>query len=130
METQSLEDSIRTSIALKLFANYKKAFQHHVTHTTIDKLPLSAFKKGEVHNFNPARCRGKTAEEAYPPQDRPRKARDISSVKFHQANITRNKLPFIWVAKTKEGYVLLDSAHRVVAYYLARRRKVPALVVH
>lgn len=59
----------------------------------------------------------KNAEEAYPPEDRPRHGDDISSVKYFLQ--TKSLVSPILVARIHEGqsthYIKLDGVHRLIA---------------
>jgi hypothetical protein len=116
MDSQSLRNSISTSVYIKIFKNHKCAIMAHIFKSTLLQLQLSLFTN--VNNFNPARLQ-KTAREAYPLHNRPRGNNDIDSVIYHQTRIQqREDIPPIWVVQQNNQYILLDGAHRIVASYI------------
>ena len=84
----TLQDSIDTSINMKLFKNRKDASFAHIFKSKLTKLSLSKFKN--MDNFNPNRLK-KSAIKAYPLSDRPRGNKDFLSFKFHQKKLQQNK---------------------------------------
>ncbi len=122
-----LRDSIETSVALGLFETHQNATMKHVFSSKLLQIPMSKCVK--LENFNPLRLQS-SAVDAYPSNDRPRGAKDIQSVKYHQKRI-RNGLEIqpIWVLKRGNTHVLLDGAHRIVALYIENRKKVLAYVI-
>ena len=74
-----------------------------------------------IDNFNPERLK-KSAVLAYPLNDRPRKNKDIKSVKFYQ-NLIKNKKDIspIWLIYKNKKYILLDGSHRIVASYIENK---------
>ena len=125
--TSVLQDSIDTSICMKLFKNRKEASEAHIFHSTLTKVPLSAFTK--VDNFNPERLQ-ESAVKAYPLDDRPRGAKDISSVKYYQKEIeAKREITPIWLIQKDKKYILLDGAHRVVASYIQNKKYIYAYVI-
>ena len=126
---KSLNDSIKTSISIGLFKNYEKAFEYHVTKSKKNKLKIMKFKKGEVENFNPERLSGNKIIDAFPPTNRPRGQADIDSVKYHMKQIKLKKEQHIWIVKKKNKIILLDGAHRIVAYHLLGKEKIPAYII-
>jgi len=123
-----LQDSIDTSVDMKLFKTRKDSSLAHIFKSELVKIPLSKFK--EVDNFDPVRLQ-KSAVKAYPLNDRPRGIHDISSVKFNQKQIQQKKdiLP-IWMIKRNKKYTLLDGAHRIVASYIEDKRYINAYVIN
>lgn len=94
---QVIKDSIDTSITMKLFTNRKEASYAHIFKSKLVKIPMTKFKN--VNNFNPNRLQ-KSAVKAYPPSDRPRGNKDISSVKYYQKLIKDKKdVTPIWMIK-------------------------------
>ena len=83
-----LQDSIDTSVNIKLFNNRKDAAFAHIFKSELGKIPLSKFK--DIDNFNPNRLK-ETAVKAYPLNDRPRGNKNIKSVKFYQKIIQEKK---------------------------------------
>ena len=80
-----LQDSIDTSVSMKIFKNRETATMAHIFKSKLDKISLSLFEDtNKVDNFDPNRLQ-KTAEQSYPlPHGRPRGDKDTSSVKFYQ----------------------------------------------
>ncbi len=124
---QVLRDSIRTSMALKLFKSDEKATMKHIFSSKLISFPLSKCKK--LYNFNPERLQ-KSAIKSYPLYNRPRGDKDISSVKYYQ-KIIKNKLNFqpIWIIKINNNYTLLDGAHRIVASYIENKKNIQAYLI-
>jgi len=123
-----LQDSIDTSVSMKIFQNREKASLAHIFHSKLDKIPLSIFK--DVDNFDPKRLQ-LTAEQAYPlPNGRPRGDKDISSVKFYQIQIQQKKdITPIWLIQQNNKYILLDGAHRIVASYIEDIKHINAYII-
>ena len=63
-----LQDSVDTSVSMKIFKNREDASVAHIFKSKLVKLPLSLFT--DVDNFNPDRLK-KKAVKAYPINDRP-----------------------------------------------------------
>jgi len=124
----NLKDSIETSINLKLFTTFDKAFEAHICKSQCQSIPLKNFQNNNVLNFLSSRLQ-KKVEQAYPLNDRPRKEKDISSVKYHIKQIERKKAQPIWLLLSKGRYTLLDGAHRVVAHYIAGKRAIKCYIV-
>lgn len=123
-----LQDSIATSVSIKIFENREVATFAHIFQSKLDKIPLSIFE--DVDNFNPNRLQ-LTAEQAYPlPNGRPRGDKDISSVKFYQGQIQQQKevIP-IWLIQQNNKYILLDGAHRIVASYIEDNKYINAYII-
>ena len=114
----TINDSIGTSLNMKLFNNKEEALFSHIYKSKLDKMPLNAFKNYNVDNFDSDRLQ-KSAVKAYPLSNRPRGNEDISSVKYYQKQIQQKKeiMP-IWMIKKNKKYILLDGAHRIVASYI------------
>jgi hypothetical protein len=112
----TIKSSVKTSVDIKIFTNYKDASYSHVFNSKLVKIPLKTFNN--VDNFNPNRLQ-KSAVKAYPLNDRPRGNDDISSVKYHQKQIQQQKgIAPIWMILKNNKYILLDGAHRIVASYI------------
>lgn len=124
-----LQDSIGTSVSIKIFENREQAALAHIFKSKLDKIPLSLFK--DVDNFDPNRLQ-LTAEDAYPlPNRRPRGDKDISSVKFYQKQIQQKRdITPIWLIYQNNKYVLLDGAHRIVASYIEDNKYINAYIIH
>jgi hypothetical protein len=122
-----LRDSVETSVAMKLFKNVEEAMKAHIFKSKLVKVPLGMFKN--VDNFNPNRLQ-KTAQKAYPIDDRPRGKDDILSIKYYQKKIRNGKdIPQIWMIKKRNKYILLDGAHRVVASYIEGKPHIYAHII-
>lgn len=125
----SIRDSIETSVSMRLFQSKDAAMRAHINVSEPVKFPISRFAKGTIDNFNPARIQD-TATKAYPPADRPRGARDLSSVKFYVAELKAGREPQpIWILEKENKFTLLDGAHRVVASHIAHKKYAMAYVV-
>ena len=126
--TSVLKDSIDTSICMKLFKSRKEASEAHIFNSTLTKVPLSTFTK--VDNFTPERLQ-ESAVKAYPLDNRPRGAKDISSVKYYQKEIgLKREITPIWLIQKNKKYILLDGAHRVVASYIKNKKYIYAYVIN
>lgn len=107
------DDSIETSVSMKIFRSREDAVAAHMTHSKLVQIPMSQFT--DVANFDSNRLQ-KTAREAYPLDNRPRGIKDIQSVEYHQS---QNCIQPIWMTIDENGkYTLLDGAHRIVASYI------------
>ena len=124
-----LQDSIVTSVDMKLFKTRSDSSIAHIFKYTLVKFPLSKFKNQYVDNFTSNRLQ-KSAVKAYPLHNRPRGNEDISSVKFYQKQIQKNKdiLP-IWMILKDKKYILLDGAHRIVASYIENKNNISAYII-
>lgn len=123
-----LQDSIDTSVSIKIFKNREDASIAHIFKSKLIKIPLSIFNN--VDNFNPDRLKT-SAEDAYPlPNGRPRGNDDISSVKYYQKQIQQKEeiIP-IWIIQQNNKYVLLDGAHRIVASYIEDNKHINAYII-
>ena len=127
-----LQDSIDTSVSMKIFKNREDASMAHIFKSKLDKIPLSIFKDvNKVDNFDPNRLQV-SAVKAYPlPNGRPRGDKDISSVKFYQKQIQKkNEITPIWIIQQNKKYILLDGAHRIVANYIENIKHINAYIIH
>ncbi len=106
------DDSIETSVSMKIFDCKEDAIVAHMAHSKLVQIPLSQFNN--VANFDPNRLQ-KTAREAYPLNNRPRGIKDIQSVEYHQS---QKFIQPIWMICENGNYTLLDGAHRIVASYI------------
>ena len=123
-----LQDSIDTSVDMKIFKNREYASIAHIFKSKLVKIPLSMFSKN-IDNFNPDRLQN-TAVKAYPLHDRPRGENDISSVKYYQKQINKKKdITPIWMIQRNKKYILLDGAHRVIASYIEEKKYINAYVI-
>jgi len=122
---ESLQDSVETSVSIKLFSSLKTSSYYHIFKRTLVRLPLS--KCRELQNFKSARL----SKEPFPKEDRPRGEKDVSSVLHHRQIIReQGHTEPIWVAVKKGDYILLDGAHRIIATYLENKRTIPSYVIH
>jgi hypothetical protein len=122
-----LQDSIDTSVDMKIFKNREDASVAHIFKSMLVKLPLSMFT--DVDNFDPNRLK-KKAVNAYPIHDRPRCNSDITCVKYYQKQIQQKKeISPIWLIQINNKYVLLDGAHRIVASYILGKKNINAYVI-
>ena len=124
---QVLQDSIETSITLKIFNSKEEASMKHVFNSKLISFPLSKCKK--LENFDPERLQP-SAIKAYPIHNRPRGNKDISSVKYYQ-KLIKNKLDVqpIWIIENNNNYILLDGAHRIVASYIENKQYISAYLI-
>ena len=121
----TLQDSVDTSVTLKLFRTKKSSMYHHIFHSKYVRFPLSKLKT--LDNFDTSRL----SSNPYPKENRPRGQADLDSVAHHRQTIRQQgSTEPIWIVLKKETYTLLDGAHRIVAAYLERKRTIPAYVVH
>ena len=121
----ALQDSVDTSVTLKIFRTKKSSMYHHIFHSKYVRFPLSKLKT--LDNFDTDRL----SSDPYPKENRPRGQADLDSVLHHRKIIQQqgNTEP-IWVVLKKGTYTLLDGAHRIVAAYLEHKRTIPAYVIH
>ena len=110
-----LQDSIDTSVDMKIFKHREESSFAHIFMSSLIKLPLSTFNN--VDNFDVVRLQ-RSAEKAYPVHDRPRGDEDISSVTYFQKQIQNKEIMPIWMIEQNKQYILLDGAHRIVASYI------------
>jgi hypothetical protein len=122
-----IRDSIKTSLALKLFQTKEESCYAHIFRSKLISFPLSTCRN--LENFNPERLQ-KSAIMAYPLDNRPRGIDDIKSVHFYQKKIQEKKdISPIWLIQNKNQYVLLDGAHRIVANYIEKKKNISAYVI-
>ena len=118
------DDSIETSVSMKIFRSREDAIAAHMTDSKWVQIPMSQFNN--VANFDSNRLQ-KTAAEAYPLDNRPRGIKDIQSVEYHQS---QKCIQPIWMTIDENGkYTLLDGAHRIVASYINDLEFVSAYVI-
>ena len=125
---QVLRDSIGTSVEMKLFKSKEEATMKHIFNSKLISFPLSKCKN--LNNFNPERLQP-SAVKSYPLHNRPKRDKDISSVKYFQ-KLIKNKLDIqpIWLIKNNNNYILLDGAHRIVASYIENQQYIPAYLIN
>lgn len=121
----SIESSVRTSVnGIHLFSSLKEASYYHIFHSKLYAFPIASCKK--LDNFNPSRL----STNPYPEEDRPRGRKDLESVSHHRRIIRKQgHTEPIWIALKNGHYILLDGAHRIVSYYLERKRSIPAYII-
>ena len=122
-----LQDSIDTSVSIKIFKNREESSLAHIFKSKLVKLKMSIFNN--VDNFNPYRLQ-KTAKKAYPLHNRPRGNKDICSINFYR-KILRDKKEIapIWLIKKNKKYILLDGAHRIVSNYIEGKKYINSYVI-
>lgn len=119
-----MQDSVETSVNIKLFSSLKTSSYYHIFKSKMIRFPLS--KCRELNNFNPDRL----SKDPYPKEDRPRGQKDLESVSHHRRIIgQKGDTQPIWIALKKREYTLLDGAHRIIATYLENKRSIPAYIV-
>jgi hypothetical protein len=119
-----MNDSVETSVSIKLFSSLNVSSYYHVFKSKLVRFPLS--KCRELRNFDPARL----SEDPYPEEDRPRGQNDLESVLHHRRIIRQHgHTEPIWIALKKGDYTLLDGAHRIVSTYLENKRTIPAYMI-
>ena len=122
-----LQDSIDTSVDMKIFKNREDASMAHIFKSKLVKIPLSTFKN--VDNFDPIRLQ-ESAVKSYPINNRPRGNSDINSVKYYQKKIQqKTDITPIWMIQKNNKYILLDGAHRVVASYIEDKHYINAYII-
>ena len=124
METiQIIQDSVDTSVTLKLFKNREDAVMAHIFHSRLDKISIHE----PMYNFDAlTRC----SHEPYPKHNRPRGKSDLCSVNYHRKMIrSRGAVEPIWVLWRGGQYTLLDGAHRLAATFLENKRRIPAFII-
>lgn len=122
---QSIQDSVETSVSIKLFSSLKMASYQHIFNSKLDIFPISNCK--DLHNFNPIRL----SKEPYPKEDRPRGQKDLDSVLHHRRIIRKQgHTDPIWIVLKNGEYTLLDGAHRIVATYLENKRGIPSYIIY
>ena len=123
---QSLVDSVTTSVnGVKLFSSLEIASYHHIFKSRYILFPIE--KCRNLENFN---SDIRLSDDPYPVNNRPRGNADIESVAHHIVKIKNSGYtdPIFIACKNKE-YILLDGAHRIVAYYLEKREMIPAFII-
>lgn len=121
-----LQDSIDTSVNMKIFKNREDASMAHIFKSKLVKINMTQIIL--LDNFNPDRLK-KSPEKAYPLNNRPRGDADINSVIHYQKLIQENKdISPIWIIK-KDKYILLDGAHRIVASYIENKTYIYAYII-
>jgi hypothetical protein len=124
-----LQDSISTSVSIKIFKNKEDALIAHIYKSKLVKIPLNTFKNDNVDNFYSIKLQ-KSAVKAYPINDRPRGNNDINSVKYHQKQLQQKKeITPIWMIQKNNKYILLDGAHRIVASYIEEKSNIYAYLI-
>jgi hypothetical protein len=122
-----IQDSIDTSISMKIYKNREDSLYAHIFKSKLIKLPLTTFIN--VYNFDTARL-NKSATKAYPINNRPRGNNDIKSVRYYQKKIKQKKeIPPIWMIQKNDKYTLLDGAHRICASYIENKKYINAYII-
>ena len=122
-----LQDSIDTSVSIKIFKNREESSLAHIFKSKLVKLKMSIFNN--VDNFNPNRLQ-KTAKKAYPLHNRPRGNKDICSINFYRKLLREKKeIAPIWLIKKNKKYILLDGAHRIVSNYIEGKKYINSYVI-
>ena len=125
-----MNDSISTSVSMKLFETRKAARLAHILKTKLLEISLSVFENNGVENFNSDRLK-ETVARAYPEENRPRGIFDITSVEYHQTRIKQQAgIKPIWLLYKNKKYILLDGAHRIVASYIERAECICAYIIY
>lgn len=107
-----------------LFKNIESACQAFILNNRFTYFSLS--KVHLLENLGEQRL----STEPFPPHDRPRGARDMSSVRHFREIIRRGEvMPAIWVIKKGRRYVLVDGVHRIVAALQEEFLEIPAYIV-
>jgi len=120
-----INDSIETSVTLKLFKNKQESAYAHIYKSTYVMFPMS--KCEELDNFN---AELRLSDTPYPPENRPRGKADLDSVKHNRKLIrTNGHTEPIWIAMKGKKYILLDGAHRLVATHLENKRTIPCYII-
>ena len=118
---ENLKDSVETSVNLGVFKNRAAASEAHVYRSSYMMISMELCR--ELNNFNPDRL----SNNPYPEKNRPRGNADMNSVKYHRAQIREyGQTTPIYIGNNN---TLFDGAHRIVAYYLENKRKVPAYII-
>jgi hypothetical protein len=122
-----LQDSIDTSVSIKIFKNREESSLAHIFKSKLVKLKMSIFNN--VDNFNRDRLK-KTAKKAYPLHNRPRGNKDICSINFCRKLLKEKKgIAPIWLIKKNKKYILLDGAHRIVSNYIEGKKYINSYVI-
>lgn len=122
-----IQDSIETSVNIKIFKNINDAMYAHIYKSKLEKIQLKKFIN--IENFDSERLQV-SAVKAYPLNNRPRGKNDITSVKYYQKLIQNNKyIQPIWLIYKNNKYILLDGVHRIVAYYIEQESFINAYII-
>jgi hypothetical protein len=122
-----LQDSIGTSLNMKIFKDIQQSLIAHLFKSKLVKIKASLFKN--IDNFDPIRLQ-KSETKAYPINNRPRGNGDINSVKYYRTQIQQKKdITPIWIIYKNNKYTLLDGAHRIVASYIENKQYIHAYVI-
>jgi hypothetical protein len=123
-----LQDSIDTSIEIKIFKTREEASIAHIFHSKLVKLHISIFNN--IDNFDSNRLQ-KSVEKAYPVNNRPRGEDDVSSVTYYKTQLQqKNEIIPIFMINKNNKYILLDGSHRIVASYIEEKEQINAYVIH
>lgn len=121
---QSIQDSVETSVNIKLFSSLKLSSYYHIFNSKLIQFQLSQCR--ELNNFDSDRL----SKDPYPEADRPRGQKDLDSVLYHRRIIRKEgHTEPIWIVLKKGEYTLLDGAHRIIATYLEKKRTIPTYII-
>ena len=121
---QSIQDSVETSVSIKLFSSLKLSSYYHIFNSKLIQFQLSQCR--ELNNFDSDRL----SKDPYPEADRPRGQKDLDSVLYHRRIIRKEgHTEPIWIVFKKGEYTLLDGAHRIIATYLEKKRTIPTYII-
>jgi len=121
---QNIQDSVETSVTLKLFTSVKTSSYYHIFKSKFLMFPISQCK--DLNNFNPQRL----SNNPYPEANRPRGQKNLNSVVYHRNTIRKQgQTEPIWIGLKDGEYTLLDGAHRIVATYLENKRIIPSYII-
>jgi hypothetical protein len=122
-----MNDSVETSVSMRFFPSLASALRAHLM-ARRGNVPMSLFTRGAVANIS----RQRLSRTPYPPHDRPRGAKDMASMQYHQRLVRQgHPVPPVWLLRKARGgkLVLLDGVHRVAALHLEGSLHVPAYLV-
>ena len=127
---KTIQDSIGTSLLLKIYKNKKESAYNHIFNSKLVKFNMNKCKN-KLNNFNSNIRLKKKAIKAYPLNDRPRGINDIKSVKYYSKKIKNKEyIEPIWIIYKKKNYTLLDGAHRIVAHYIENKKYINAYIIY
>jgi hypothetical protein len=124
-----VKSSVDKSVELKLFKNKEDASYAHLFSYKLEQIPLTKFKKNEIVHFKSERLK-RTAEGAYPEDDRPKGDYNLEAVQYHRDLIGKKLNPLIWMAYKNNKYYLIHGSHKIVAAHLEKFKKIDAYVVY
>jgi len=120
----TMRDSVETAVTLKLFSSLNVASYNHIFNSKLESITMAQCR--ELDNFNPERL----SKEPYPVHDRPRGQADLDSVlRLRQKIRKHGTVDPVWIYQKDDVKILLDGAHRIIAYYLENKRVVPCYII-